>query len=159
MFRAELTDEELESLFISISDWPGPCMNKQERNEVSDIVSRHLGTLPEDVAELRNVLNRFGSAPPTPQLPISQPSSIQWWNRPLTSAIIGGLIVGGAMLSVNHFSSDSKRNTAEEVRIQISQWDANISDNRKNEISAEVGKQLTPMNQTLTTLSQDIGKI
>jgi hypothetical protein len=75
------------------------------------------------------------------------------WVVNLGCAVLGGLIVAIVMGTLSHMANDSKKDIANEISRQLG------GDSIKNQIAAEISRQLTPMNQRLDQMSEDIGKI
>jgi hypothetical protein len=121
---------------------PGPALTKDDVNE---ILSRGIASLRDDLI----------AATPS--------KVVRWWERPIGSAIIGGLVVlavgglvGGA---ISHSSKDSATQIGDEITRQLDQRATADAENLKNRIATEIGKQLLPIHQQIAGMSQDLGRI
>ncbi len=82
-----------------------------------------------------------------------------WWQLLVASGVLGGLVVFALESFVAHYSRDSATQISDEITKQLDQRKAADAENLSNRISAEVGRQLSPMYQQISRFSQDIGKI
>jgi len=114
------------------------------REDVDQIVSSGLAGLRDDL------IKASSSAAAKP---------VKWWQRPIGSGIVGGLVVLAVAGAVSHYLRDSTTQISDEITRQLGQRTATDAENLNNRISPEVGKQLSPIHQQIAGLSQDIGKI
>jgi len=120
-------------------------MTKVRGSEGSKL-AKQLESLKQDVAALK-----------TGNSGASQSRAGGFWTKPwvvsLGSAIISGLVVWLVTMSSLHLNNDSKRDISDEVSRQLG------GEAVKNQIIAEVSRQLVPINQQLNSISEAIGKI
>jgi hypothetical protein len=169
MARASLLDEELNEILIM--DWrldgemtsQKPSKAKRRTQAILNEQNRPTAPTPALTEELVKGIPSTEVPRPRVDLIAAAPRAVDWWNRPLVSAIIGGLVVlaiGGIVGGIwVHASRDSATLIADEITRQLDQRAGKDADNLSNRISAEVGKQLGPIHQQLEGLNQDIGKI
>ncbi len=81
------------------------------------------------------------------------------WVVATGSGLASALLVAAIFGIAGHFSSDSKRDVTDEIKRQLDQRRPEEATNLNNRISAEVARQLIPINSSLQALSIDIGKI
>jgi hypothetical protein len=84
---------------------------------------------------------------------------VRWWERPIGSAIMGGLVVLAVGGAISHSSRDSATEIRDEITRPLDQRATTDAENLKNRIATEVGKQLLPIHQQIAGVSQDVGKI
>ncbi len=138
----DLADDEMKEILIM--DWSRGCeMNKQERNEVAEMVSEKLSPFAEDLQSIHRKLDALAQAPTTGASPGKSPVTLRLLNSSWSKTIITVLL-------------------SAVVTWRIAAWQINDSHgiaDRKRDISLEVSAQLEPIRRELESQGKDIAKI